>query len=79
MCVTTWLAILARGQVELVSTACYGVRVYTNTSWLANHVDTRSTHAVSVIMQIDQVTTVMEPNAQIEPQYVAISVLNYLC
>lgn len=42
-------------QVELVSTACYGVRVYTNTSWLANHVDTRNTHAVSVIMQIDQV------------------------
>lgn len=42
-------------QVELVQTACYGIRVYTNTSWLANHVDTRSTHAVSVIMQVDQV------------------------
>lgn len=40
--------------VELVQTACYGVRVYTNTSWLANHVDTRATHAVSVIMQVDQ-------------------------
>lgn len=26
-----------------------------NTSWLANHVDTRSTHAVSVIMNVDQV------------------------
>lgn len=44
-------------QVELVQTACYGVRVYTNTSWLANHVDTRATHAVSVIMQVDQVST----------------------
>ena len=43
-------------QVELVQTACYGVRVYTNTSWLANHVDTRATHAVSVIMQVDQVS-----------------------
>ncbi|CAN0529691.1 unnamed protein product, partial [Scytosiphon promiscuus] len=40
--------------VELGQTACYGVRVYTNTSWLANHVDTRATHAVSVIMQVDQ-------------------------
>ncbi|CAB1116535.1 unnamed protein product [Ectocarpus sp. CCAP 1310/34] len=40
--------------VELVQTACYGVRVYTNTSWLANHVDTKATHAVSVIMQVDQ-------------------------
>ncbi|CAM9805187.1 unnamed protein product, partial [Hapterophycus canaliculatus] len=39
---------------ELVQTACYGVRVYTNTSWLANHVDTKATHAVSVIMQVDQ-------------------------
>lgn len=44
-------------QVELVPTACYGIRVYTNTSWLANHVDTRATHAVSVIMQVDQVST----------------------
>ncbi|CAM9872585.1 unnamed protein product [Pylaiella littoralis] len=40
--------------VELVQTACYGVRVYTNTSWLANHVDTKATHAVSVIMNVDQ-------------------------
>lgn len=40
----------------MVQTACYGVRVYTNTSWLANHVDTRATHAVSVIMQVDQVS-----------------------
>lgn len=38
-----------------MQTACYGVRVYTNTSWLANHVDTKATHAVSVIMQVDQV------------------------
>lgn len=29
--------------------------MYTNTSWLANHVDTKATHAVSVIMQVDQV------------------------
>lgn len=43
-------------KVELVQTACYGVRVYTNTSWLANHVDTKATHAVSVIMQVDQVS-----------------------
>lgn len=42
-------------QVELEATACYGIRVYTNTSWLANHVDTRATHAVSLIMQVDQV------------------------
>ena len=47
-------------KVELVQTACYGVRVYTNTSWLANHVDTRATHAVSVIMQVDQVSTAQE-------------------
>ncbi|CAM9512269.1 unnamed protein product [Pylaiella littoralis] len=40
--------------VELVQTACYGVRVYTNTSWLSNHVDTKATHAVSVIMNVDQ-------------------------
>lgn len=41
--------------MELEQTSCYGVRVYTNTSWLSNHVDIKATHAVSVIMNVDQV------------------------
>lgn len=53
-------------KVELEQTACYGVRVYTNTSWLANHVDTKATHAVSVIMQVDQVSE-KETNKQAKP------------
>ena len=55
LCVDAFSLSLSR-KVELVQTACYGVRVYTNTSWLANHVDTKATHAVSVIMQVDQVS-----------------------
>ncbi|CAM9548394.1 unnamed protein product [Chrysoparadoxa australica] len=44
---------------ELEQTACYGVRIYTKGSWLATHVDRRSTHAVSVIVNVDQ--DVQEP------------------
>ncbi|KAG5178579.1 hypothetical protein JKP88DRAFT_79394 [Tribonema minus] len=40
--------------VELVSTSCYGIRAYTRGSWLANHVDTRATHTISAIINVDQ-------------------------
>jgi prolyl 4-hydroxylase len=43
--------------VPLTQTACYGIRAYTNGSWLANHVDTRGTHVVSVIINVDQEVT----------------------
>mmetsp|Transcript_5193 Transcript_5193/g.7800 ORF Transcript_5193/g.7800 Transcript_5193/m.7800 type:complete len:252 (-) Transcript_5193:66-821(-) len=43
--------------VELVQTACYGIRAYTNGSWLSNHVDTQSTHVISVIINVDQEVT----------------------
>jgi hypothetical protein len=42
--------------VKLTPTSCYGIRAYTQGSWLANHVDTRSTHAISGIIQVDQVS-----------------------
>jgi len=35
-------------------TALYGIRVYTNNSYLLNHVDRSATHAVSAIIQVDQ-------------------------
>lgn len=40
--------------VDLTPTSCYGIRVYTNGSWLSNHVDTRATHAISAIINVDQ-------------------------
>mmetsp|Transcript_11376 Transcript_11376/g.16920 ORF Transcript_11376/g.16920 Transcript_11376/m.16920 type:complete len:468 (-) Transcript_11376:74-1477(-) len=43
--------------VKLVPTSCYGIRAYTEGSWLSNHVDTRNTHAVSAIINIDQDVT----------------------
>jgi hypothetical protein len=39
---------------ELEYTALYGIRVYTNNSYLLNHVDRSATHAVSAIIQVDQ-------------------------
>ena len=41
--------------VKLEGTACYGIRTYTNGSTLAPHVDTVETHAVSAIINIEQV------------------------
>jgi len=35
-------------------TALYGIRVYTNNTYLLNHVDRSATHAVSAIIQVDQ-------------------------
>lgn len=42
------------GDIELEPTALYGIRIYTNGSWLANHIDTRSTHVISTIINVDQ-------------------------
>lgn len=41
--------------VPLEGTACYGIRTYTNGSTLAPHVDTVETHAVSAIINVEQV------------------------
>ena len=32
----------------------YGIRTYTNQSYLLNHVDRSATHAVSVIIQVNK-------------------------
>eukprot|EP00211_Chloroparvula_japonica_P007761 CAMPEP_0119151396 /NCGR_PEP_ID=MMETSP1310-20130426/46261_1 /TAXON_ID=464262 /ORGANISM="Genus nov. species nov., Strain RCC2339" /LENGTH=337 /DNA_ID=CAMNT_0007143665 /DNA_START=63 /DNA_END=1073 /DNA_ORIENTATION=- len=42
------------GGRKLHWTATYGIRVYTNNSWLENHVDRSATHAISAIIQVDQ-------------------------
>mmetsp|Transcript_43394 Transcript_43394/g.135945 ORF Transcript_43394/g.135945 Transcript_43394/m.135945 type:complete len:244 (-) Transcript_43394:202-933(-) len=42
------------GDVELQPTAFYGMRVYTDASWLIRHVDREDTHALSAIMNLDQ-------------------------
>jgi len=39
---------------ELQLSSMYGIRLYHNNSWLKDHVDVLSTHAVSAIMQVDQ-------------------------
>eukprot|EP01084_Bolivina_argentea_P281740 482115_1 len=40
--------------VILEPTALYGIRSYTNASWLANHIDTLQTHVLSAIMNVAQ-------------------------
>jgi hypothetical protein len=41
-------------QTELEPTACYGVRLYHRGSKLENHVDRLDTHAISAIINVDQ-------------------------
>lgn len=40
--------------VSLQETALYGVRVYTRNAWLRQHVDKRTTHVISEIVNVDQ-------------------------
>merc|ERR1739838_376862 len=42
------------GGIRLQHTATYGIRRYTNGSWLASHLDRFSTHVVSAILNIGQ-------------------------
>jgi len=42
------------GKIPLEYTALYGIRIYKNNSYLLNHVDRSATHAISVIIQVDQ-------------------------
>ncbi|CAM9099657.1 unnamed protein product [Phaeothamnion confervicola] len=42
------------GDISLTPTALYGIRLYTNGSWLANHIDTKNTHVISTIINVDQ-------------------------
>ena len=43
--------------VRLQHTRTYGVRRYTNGSWLASHVDRFNTHVISAIINLDQSVT----------------------
>ena len=43
--------------VPLEHTYTYGVRRYTNGSWLASHVDRFNTHVISAIINLDQSVT----------------------
>ena len=43
--------------VRLKHTYSYGVRRYTNGSWLASHVDRFNTHVISAIINLDQSVT----------------------
>ena len=40
--------------MRLHHTATYGVRRYTNGSWLTSHVDRFNTHVISAIINVDQ-------------------------
>ena len=43
--------------VKLQHTATYGVRRYTNGSWLTSHVDRFNTHVISAIINLGQSVT----------------------
>jgi len=44
----------AWADVELIHTSTYGIRRYTNGSWLTSHVDRFNTHVISAILNIGQ-------------------------
>ncbi len=42
------------GEIELENSDIYGIRRYEDGAWLLSHVDREETHAVSIIINVDQ-------------------------